>query len=167
MNKKGIVRIIEAFFAVLIIAGALIFVYTSQIKKVDESASILNIEKIILDKISYEDDLREAVLNSYLHFDETIETNFKDYNDIVARNSQIASYNQLNDTITDLLTNSKVLENYEFMFQVCELNEVCGLEHSASFYTKNEIYASEKSISSTLSEYNPRKIRLFIWRKEW
>src|SRR3989338_4911684 len=166
MNKKGIVRIIEAFFAVLIIAGALIFVYTSQIKKVDESASILNIEKIILDKISYEDDLREAVLNSYLHFDETIETNFKDYNDIVARNSQIASYNQLNDTITDLLTNSKVLENYEFRFRVCELNEICGLEHSASTYTKYEIYASEKSISSSLETYGPRKIRLFIWRKD-
>lgn len=154
MDKKGIIKIIEAFFAVLIIAGGLIFVYTSQINRPDESTSIQNIETTILDKISYENNLREAVLYSYLYF-----------NDTGKSTSEIGNYSLLNSTITDLLITSGILENYDFMFQICNLEDICGLEHSAGSYTKYEIYASEKSVSSTLSTYGPRKIRLFIWRK--
>jgi hypothetical protein len=158
MDKKGIIKIIEAFFAVLIIAGALIFVYTSQIERPDKSANIQNIEKIILDKISYENNLREAVLYSYLYFDEPVPVGGENI-------SKIGNYSLLNSTITDLLITSRILDNYDFMFQICNLEDICGLEHSAGSYTKYEIYANEKSVSSTLSTYGPRKIRLFIWRK--
>ncbi|MFA5993142.1 MAG: hypothetical protein WC796_05540 [Candidatus Pacearchaeota archaeon] len=143
-GKKGIVRIIEVFIAIIIIASVAVFIYTAQVKKVDRSESVYRLETIILDRIASNDTLRNAVLKS-------------DEPDPAG----IGNITLINNTIKDV-----VPSDYVFMFKICGLNQICGLEHTSSYYTKKEIYAREISVSSTLSEYDPKKIRLFIWLKE-
>ena len=48
-----------------------------------------------------------------------------------------------------------------FEVKICEVNDVCG----KSSYIRREIYSAERSISSILSSYSPKKLRLFIWEK--
>lgn len=134
-SKRGIIRIIEAFIAVLIIASVMIFIYTTQIQKPDQSERVDKVQTIILEKISEDQALRQAVL------DETINT--------------------INQTIASLMP-----EDFAFLFKICELDEICGLDYGSDYYTKNNIYVKEKSISSTLAEYNPRKLKLFVWVKQ-
>ncbi|HRZ85621.1 MAG TPA: hypothetical protein P5277_02465, partial [Candidatus Paceibacterota bacterium] len=61
-EKKGLIKIIEAFIAILIISGVMIFIYTTQIKKPDISEKIEKIQIIILEKIAEDGELRAAVL---------------------------------------------------------------------------------------------------------
>ena len=143
-GKKGIVRIIEVFIAITIIASVAIFIYTVQITKVDRSEAVYRLETIILDKIASNDSLRNAVL----------------------RSNSPGSDGENNITLINNTIRSIAPSDYVFMFKICELNQICGLEYTSSYYTKNEIFAKEVSVSSTLNEYNPKKIRLFIWLKD-
>lgn len=47
-----------------------------------------------------------------------------------------------------------------FDIKVCELDKVCNLE-----VYKEELYVDERVISSSLLEYSPKKLRLFMWEK--
>jgi len=49
--------------------------------------------------------------------------------------------------------------NLDYEINICEINEACGMEE----YIDKEIYADEILISATLSEYNPKKLKLFVW----
>jgi len=69
----------------------------------------------------------------------------------------------LNEQI-DVVNNSirdKIPEAYlMFEFRICEVDNVCG----QSSYVGN-VYSAERSISSTITEFGPKKIRLFIWEE--
>ena len=130
-GKSGFLRIVEAFIAVMIIAGAMGYVYVQRIQAPDEAGSINQLERIILSEIAASEDLRKAVLNG----------------DLIT----------INDTIK-----KSVPKEYEYSFRICPLNLVCGLEG----YTGKEVFANEVTISSTLSQYNPKKLRIFLWRKD-
>jgi hypothetical protein len=54
----------------------------------------------------------------------------------------------------------KIPASLNYDIKICSLDEVCSLD----FYQK-EIYASETVISSTLQEYSPKVIKIFMWRK--
>ena len=62
-NKKGWLRIIEAFIAILLILGVFVVIYSKVIDRPQKSDYIYNLEKGILDEISFNPDLRAAVLN--------------------------------------------------------------------------------------------------------
>jgi len=140
-GKSGFLRIVEAFIAILIIAGVMGYVYVQRIQKPNEADSINQLEKIILSEIANNEDLRSAVLNgdSGLDIDD-------------AKANRIL----INDTIK-----KSIPDEYEFDFKICDLIVVCEL----GIYTGKEVFANEVTISSTLEQYNPKKIRLFMWRK--
>ena len=48
-----------------------------------------------------------------------------------------------------------------FELKVCDINSVCG----KSNYTAGNVYSAERTVSSTLNAYDPKKVRLFIWEK--
>lgn len=146
-GKGGFLRIVEAFIGVLIVASVLIFIYVNHFQRPSESERIYKLETFILEKISEDPVLRQIILDSNHSKDQS--------------SSAVSNRSIINNTIRSLLP-----EEYNFEFMVCELNEVCGLEHDSRYYTENEIYGSEKSVSSTLSEYKPRKLRIFVWIKE-
>ncbi|HRZ86052.1 MAG TPA: hypothetical protein P5277_04730, partial [Candidatus Paceibacterota bacterium] len=77
-----------------------------------------------------------------------------------AINNRITINNTINDLIEKLSPG-----DYTFLFKICDLDDICGLDFSSKYYTENEIYVKERSISSTLNKYNPKKIRIFMWLK--
>lgn len=62
-NKKGWLRIVEAFIAVMIVASVLI-ILAVRVPKQDRTESIHNIQRNILEQISLNDSLRGEILQN-------------------------------------------------------------------------------------------------------
>ena len=63
----------------------------------------------------------------------------------------------INQEISKLIPN-----NWDFAVKVCDLNQVCP--NPQPVYDRNT-YTAERIVSSTLTTYNPKKIRFFVWMK--
>jgi len=63
MNKKGWLRILEAFIGIILITGFLLFVIAKQTTKVDVGEEIGKLQEVILNQIANNESLREAVLD--------------------------------------------------------------------------------------------------------
>lgn len=56
----------------------------------------------------------------------------------------------------------RIPQNFlNFEVKICEIESACGL----SSFVDGEVYSAERTISSNLEIYSPRKIRIFIWAK--
>jgi len=65
--------------------------------------------------------------------------------------------------VDDFILN-KIPENYlEYELRICEIKSACGRTTLSS----GEVFAGERLFSSSISvaEFEPKKVRLFIWRK--
>lgn len=108
VNKKAWLRIVEAFLAILIILGVLIFIYSGITERPSKSEEIYNLEKIILDEISFSDSLRNAVLSEKL--------------DIVS------AY------VGDRLDGT----SFNYSVRICELDDICNLPfYQKEYYAKD------------------------------
>lgn len=144
-NKKGILRIIEAFVAVMLIAGFMVVLFYVRTGGNSDRNSIVELERIILEKIASDDELRAAVLAGF-------------YEDSAGEGNKTILRNEIRSLLPS---------EYDFTFEICELNEICGLQKNSKEYTQNSIYAEEVSVSSTLFTYTgSKKIRLFVWSKD-
>lgn len=133
MNKKGMMKILEAFIAILIITGVLFVIVFNKIESSsNKEETIYQLQTSVLKEISDNEGLRRAVLSGTTP-------------DIAV----------LKDFIK-----TRIPKEFDFEILICEIDEVCNLEA----YRK-EIYANEVIISSTLQEYKPKKLKLFIWEK--
>lgn len=63
MNKRGWIRIVEAFLAVLIIIGAAFVIMSRQTSTPDISENVYEVQTKILDIISRDDNLRSEILS--------------------------------------------------------------------------------------------------------
>ncbi len=129
INKRGWIRIVEAFLAVLIILSAFLFFASKQTTINDPSADIYDREKQILEIISKNDDLRNKVI--------------------------VGNETTINNEISRL-----VPTNWKYNARICGIDDICSYQGD---YMNKEIYSSEIIITSTLTEYNPKKLRLFVW----
>ncbi len=134
-DRRGIIRILEAFIAILLILGAVAIVFSKFGGRSLESQNIIETEKLILEQIA----------NSAQFRDEAVR---------MSESSQASS--ELNNFISN-----RIPASYEYEFKVCELSSVC----SAGNYHE-VIYAHERALSSSLKQYSPKKMKLYVWRKE-
>jgi len=136
-NKRGWIRIIEAFIAILLVAGVLIFIVSKgYIGGKDHSEKIYEIENAILYEIQTNDQFREQILNipsSALPADAPTE---------------IIDY--INERLPAYLTCKA---------KICEMEVVCALDN----YPQKDVYASSIAITATLHEFDPRQLKLFCW----
>ena len=128
-NKKAWLRIAEAFIAILLITGVMVFLY-SETDKPSKSAEVYNVEKVILDEIAFNESLRSAVLN----------------NDTVSIKNFVAI---------------RIPAGFNFTINICDVDNICGLVKY-----KEGVFASEGIISSNLTSYKPKKIKIFMWLEE-
>lgn len=149
-GKRGFLRILEAFVAIAIIAGAMSFIYVNQIQKPNKEAAINELMRLILEDITNDNNLRKAVLNA--NADQT------DPNRI-----------QIENEIRIFIPSN---ENKEFHFSICSLNEICSCNSliggGETCPNKKTIYSDEISVSVTLDQINPinpKLVKLFIWEK--
>lgn len=130
-GKKAWVRIVEATIASLIIIGfILVMMSRQQTTTPNISDEIYEKQRSILDVISKNESLRDAIL----------------MNDKTAVNSAIEK---------------RIPSSWGFTTNICELNMVC----SGDVPYDREVYATEIVISSTLTKYDPKKLRFFVWMK--
>ena len=137
-NKRGWIRIVEAFVAVLLIAGTLLIVINQgYIGKKDISKEVYEIETSILREIELNDNLRTEILNAAVPT-ENIPT-------------------EVNNKIQ-----SRAPEHLGCQSKICKMNEICVLDN---LDIEKEIYAQSVVISANLEVYNPRQLRLFCWER--
>ncbi|MCR4284770.1 MAG: hypothetical protein NUV97_01845 [archaeon] len=139
-NKRGWMRILEATIAVLIVSGVLLVAHSKYVDRgLDAGTYAFNIQKKILNDISSRTDLRTYVLSS----DTTIPTELSDF------------------------VSQQIPSSFSHSLKVCDLEippTPCKLNDTEFIATLNsDIFVEEVIISSNITDYNPKKVRLFLW----
>lgn len=143
-NKKGWIEIIEAFVAVMLIAGVMLIVLNKGFMgKKDMSEEVYKIELSILREIQTNDSLRTEILDAAAPLpidwlDSRFPSGVKDK--IIARTP-----------------------NYlECIGKICEMTEKCSLEEKKD----KDIYSQPVTITSTIQGgLGYRQLNLFCWTK--
>ena len=142
VNKKAWIRLVEAFIAILLIAGILLLVVNEKYIERRGIAPVVYSEEIsILRSIQLNDTLRGDILNVGLPtswIDESFPQTIKD----------------------------KIIEqtpsNLECAAKICDINDICLLEELNEEIV-NDIYAESVIITANFEKYSPRKLKLFCW----
>jgi hypothetical protein len=143
-NKRGWIRIVEAFVAILLIAGILLLVVGQDyLQKEDISVGIYKEEILILRQIQLNENLRSDLL--------TVSTLPIEWNDF--------STNGLSNVESHI--DSKVPSNLECVAKLCAIDILCDLTTTLD----KDIYAQQVIISANLNDYKPRQLKLFCWLK--
>jgi hypothetical protein len=138
MEKKGWIKIVEAFVAVLLITGILLIVLNKgSISKNDNSQEIYENEQGILIEIQLNNSLAEEIFD--------IGTLPVEWNNFPA------------NVKNKIISETKSYLNCEA--KICDVNEVCVLSQGdeKSVYVQSAIF--------TLDENDPRQLKLFCWKK--
>lgn len=138
IEKKGWIRIVEAFTAIILITGILLIMFSKDINK-EESPSkrIFEQEQGILRHIELNNSLREEILSFNV---DDLPVSLNDFSDILK--------NSINEKTPSYLSCDA---------KICKLGGECFSEDESS----NDIYVQKAIISSSLSSYSPRELTLF------
>jgi len=142
MEKRGWIRIVEAFFTILLITGVLLVVLNKgYLPKEDISQGVYEKQQGILREIQLNDSLRESILS------------------FSSSNLPIEWDNFPQDLKNKIISKTPV--NFECKAKICNLNDICVLNE----FSDKDIYAQKVIITATLDEYSPRQLKLFCWEK--
>lgn len=135
MNKKAFLRIIEVMFSITIIATAIMYAYLNSDMIIRDSFEdyVSNFQKEILFEIAYDNTLRNHAL----------------------KNNESA-----------LKQNINLPSNLEYDIKICEFspNIACELDNTLELQILDkEKYVDETIITSNLTTYSPKRVKLFIW----
>ena len=141
-NKKGWIKIVEAFIAILMIVSVLtIIVMKDLVIKDDGYDRIYEEEFYILQKIQLNSSLRQDILGATPIPIESTNLNFPFEKDSIFA--------------------STALKTFNCSFKICVPNEECVLGNSPA---EQEVFGKSIIINSNLTVYNPRELALFCWR---
>jgi len=138
MNKKGWIRIAEAFISVLLVIGAAIIAISGGVQREDASKKIYDIEIPILREIQLNNSLRGEILGT---------------------NGIIIWENFPPETKSKITVETP--EWLECTAKICPSESTCLLEGES----EKNIYVQSVLITSTLGNFNPRQLKLFCWEK--
>ena len=144
-NKRGWIKIVEAFIAVLLIAGVLLFVINKgYIGKKDISEQVYKIQLSIL---------REIELNSSLRFQILDAPNQTIANGMIL----IPVPDDVKNKIHERMPSSLICTS-----AICPLGDACPIPDE--YYSANkDVYAQAVAIAAETDKYNPRQLKLFCW----
>lgn len=133
-NKRGWIRIVEAFIAVLLVAGVLLYVINQgYIGKTDISEQVYQVQLSVLREIELDNALREQVLEVTIGED-------------VPEDIQ----NKINQRVPDYL---------ECSSKICELDDICW----GDVPIDKDVYAQAVAIAAQPDNYSPRQLKIFCW----
>ena len=141
-NKKGWIKIVEAFVAVLLVTGViLISINQGYIGQKDISSEVYEMELSILREIELNDTLRNYILNVI-----ELPANWDDESFPQEVKNKI---------------NARTPNYLDCEGKICEIDDTCDIE---KYFDKN-IYAQSVTITTTLTQEQPkyRKLKLFCW----
>jgi hypothetical protein len=135
-SKKAWLRIVEASIAVLIIASVL-FVMISRAPIDSNEKQIRETQRFVLEQINKNNSLRKQILQY----------------DFSPPPNPILT--ELENSIREILP-----PNLDFDVRICGVGDVCGM---SSYPDRREVFADEILVTSTLTDYKPRKVKLYVW----
>lgn len=144
-NKRGWIKILEAFLAILFIIGILTILSFNNNKSVENKFFFRIQEKQmeILHLIQVNDSLRVSALGILPGFP--------------IKSNEIGFPPNLNNTLM-----SNTPEKLECILNLCSVEDACELNDLPE---KKEVSVESIIVSSTHSIYNPRKLVMFCWKK--
>jgi len=142
-SKKGWIKIFEAAISVMLVLGFMILFYGQSIEKPRKAENLIRWEGQILDELKSIPEFRQKI----------IEKNESEFDsDGYCKRGDIRNF------IDERLRNN--FPRFSFECRVCEVNEVCGMKEY-----KEEVFSEERIVSSTLTQFSPKKIRIFVWKE--
>ncbi len=147
-KRNGWIEIIEAFFAVLLVAGVILLLLNrGYFKGSDLSDQVYNIQVSILREIQTNDTLRADIINAV--------------SGTPGQNLPI----EWNNPNFPLSVKDKISQRTPSSLnctgKICALNETCVLTEKR----EEDIYSQSVTITSTLYELEYRKLNLFCWSR--
>ncbi len=134
-NKHGWIKIVEAFIAVLLIAGVLLFVINrGYIGKSDISDRVYQAQIAILREIELDENLRTQILSAELEGDVP--------QDVL---------NKIEQRKPDYLT---------CVAKICKMDVLC---ESGEVPLDKDIYSQPVAITTDSASFDPRQLKLFCW----
>ena len=148
-NKRGWIRIVEAFIAILLVTGVLLVVINrGYIGKADISEQVYAVQLAVLREIQLDDSLRTSILR----VNETdLPVNYTGFND--TKFYLIAVKNKILSRTPEYLTCEA---------RICKLDLVCMQDE----FINKDVYAQSVAITADLDIYSPRQLKLFCWTAE-
>lgn len=144
-NKRGWIRIVEAFIAILLIAGVLLVVINQgYIGKRDISEQVYKVEIAILREVELDDGLRGDLLNLP---EDIIPLEWQDFDD----NGLDKVKKKIVDRTPDYL---------DCVAKICALDEIC---YGKGLPANKDIYSQSVAIVANLEKYSPRQLKMFCW----
>ncbi|MEM4605788.1 MAG: hypothetical protein QW103_02000 [Candidatus Pacearchaeota archaeon] len=135
-NKKGWLRIFEAFLAVILVLGAVLVLNT--IKKEDDKEKISDF---------YINEIKKEITKEIL-------TNEEIRRMVISREE-----NGIKNKLKNL-----VGEKYEINVRVCNLTEkYCFYNQN---YPQKDVFVEDVIISGNITLYQPLRVRVFLWKKD-
>ena len=126
VNKRGLIKLVEATLGILLIFSFLLFFSLSKTQSTTlDPTSLLN---PVLEEIASDKNLRAEILAE--------------------------------DSSGSQILAAEKLKNYNFEISICDPLKLC-----AQTQFPDEVYTAEKIISSTLNEYKPKKLKIYLWQK--
>jgi hypothetical protein len=144
-DKKGWIKILEVFIAIMLISGIMVVLVNQTYKGEGfERSKILDIEEKILRELQLNDSIRNIVLG--ISEEELPKNNSigNDFPKIIEK--------EINKTKPFYL---------ECYFNICEIDSECNL----NFKENKGIYADSVGFFANETTYNPRKLKIFCWKK--
>ncbi|MFA5173607.1 MAG: hypothetical protein WC438_00310 [Candidatus Pacearchaeota archaeon] len=83
--------------------------------------------------------------------------------EIISKNNSLREdvlgldYAPINNTIRKMLSPA-----FDFDTKICDLKEICN---PSNLPTDKDVYSTEIVITATLTQYQPQKLRFFVWGK--
>lgn len=145
MNKRGWIKILEAFIAILLIAGVALFLYGGKSSSgKDFSSEIYPIQRQILSEIQSNGGFRSDIVK-------VSETNLP---------ISWENFNKQNNLhrLREFII-SRTPPGWECVARICKMNsEICDIG-----YIGEAVYAQPTIISTDLEEYSPKQLKLFCY----
>ncbi len=136
-NKRGWIKIIEAFIAVLLVVGVLlIFVNKGYIGKKDISEKVYQAQLAVLREIELNDNLRQEILNADIK----------------------KNPNEVPKEVVDKI-NQRMPDYLNCTSKICDLGSICVLDT----YLNKEIYSQAVAIATEGSNSEMRQLKMFCW----
>jgi len=139
MEKKAWIRIVEAFIAIILIAVVLLLIY-NRYNVQSSQDEIIKIEDTILSEIVANSELREKILSAP---------------EVEGKEGEYGVESELKDFVEN-----KLPTGLGYEVKICDIDFICSQDEY-----REEVYVRKRIVSSTLQEYSPRKIKLFVWEE--
>ena len=140
-GKRGWIRIVEAFTALILIMIVFLIFINKGIVKGDSSKDVYEIQIRIEREIQINENLRNLIIN--IPFQQ-LPLRWENFPDEVKQKI-------IQETPSEIICEARI----------CEMDKICVLEN----YPNKEVYVENVAITANQTNYSPKQLKLFCWRK--